>query len=36
MIENMDAEFSQALFLFFFLTVILGKDLEIKFILLMF
>ena len=32
----MDAEFSQALFLFFFLTVILGKDLEIKFILLMF
>ena len=32
----MDAEFSQALFLFFFLTVILGKDLEIKFILSMF
>ena len=28
MIENMDAEFSQALFLFFFLTVILGKDLK--------
>ena len=36
MIETMDAEFSQALFLFFFLTVILGKDFLSEFILLMF